>query len=232
MPSPSIITSLASKFQVSEEDLLFKSALHPKSCGGGEEFKFLALYGDAILNLLLLGFLSKNEVKNSGQITEALHSFHNEETLYRVAKDLQVEEAMKIQHKTTSMTKNDLKESIEALLGASYNIKGLEPCKEIVANLLQLAIGKKYLNPNPKGILQVIFQKNNYELPIYKSKRVGGPEHQKLFQTTVTGKYEGNNYSIESDIFTNKREAEKDAACKFLIELGASDLLESSFFSV
>jgi dsRNA-specific ribonuclease len=232
MPTMNILANLATSFQLSKEDPLFKSAIHPKSCGGEDEFKFLALYGDAILNLLLLEHLSRNNLKDSGQITEALHSFHNEETLYRIAKDLQVHEAMEKQHKTTSMTRNDLKESIEALLGASYNVKGLESCKEIVASLLQLAIKKKYLNPNPKGILQILFQKNSLKLPKYISKRVGGPDHQQLFQTTVTGTYEGDSYKIQSGIFTSKREAEKDAAKIFLDELGASNLLENSFFSV
>ncbi len=232
MPAINTLANLAARFQLSEEDPLFKSATHPKSCGGGDDFKFLALYGDALLNLLLLTHLSRNDLKDSGQITEALHSFHNEETLYRIAKELQVHKAMEIQHNTSFTTKNDLKESIEALLGASYNVKGLESCKEIVTILLQLAIEKKYLNPNPKGILQILFQKKSLPLPKYESTRVGGPDHQQLFQTTITGVYEGDNYTIQSGIFTSKREAEKDAAKIFLTELGESNLLENSFFRV
>ena len=232
MPKSKIITQLAKQFQLSEENPLFKSAIYPKSCGGGEEFKFLALYGDAILNLLLLENISRNRTMNSGHITVALHSFHNDDTLYHIAKNLRIQEVMKALYKTTSMTRNDLKESVEALLGATYQKNGFESCKKIVTNLVQLAIEKNFLNPNPKGILQVLFQKKNFTIPKYESTRVGGPDHQQLFQCTVTGKYEGKNYKHISGIFTSKKEAEKDAAKKFVTELGELKLLENSFFRV
>ncbi len=232
MPKIKIITQLAEQFQLSEEDPLFNSAIYPKSCGGGEEFKFLALYGDAILNLLLLENISRNGTMNSGHITVALHSFHNDDTLYHIAKNLRIQEVMEGRYKTTSMTKNDLKESVEALLGATYQKNGLKSCKEIVTNLVQIAIEKNFLNPNPKGILQVLFQKKNLTIPKYESTRVGGPDHQQLFQCTVTGEYEGKNYENRSDILTSKKEAEKDAAKKFLAELGELKLLENTFFRV
>ncbi|MHA1977117.1 MAG: putative dsRNA-binding protein [Candidatus Hodarchaeales archaeon] len=230
MAKDNIIANLAARFQLSEEESMFKLAIHPKSCGGGEEFKFLALYGDIILNLILLDKISRNELKISGQITEALHSFHNEETLYHIAKEIKIDEIMRMEHKTNAMTKRDLKESVEALLGATYKIKGLESCKEIVANLIHLVLQNKFLNPNPRGILQVLFQKRNQLIPKYESKRVGGPDHQQLFQCQVKGEYEGEGYLILSDILPSKKEAEKDAAVKFLTELGEKELLETSFF--
>ena len=43
--------NLQNYFQLENHDLHFKHAITPKSCGGGEEFKLLALLGDRLLNL-------------------------------------------------------------------------------------------------------------------------------------------------------------------------------------
>ena len=41
-------------FNLQSKDKIFKDAVTPKSCGGGDGFKYLALLGDFILNLTLL----------------------------------------------------------------------------------------------------------------------------------------------------------------------------------
>jgi ribonuclease-3 len=223
-------THLAGFFQLSEHNSSFNLALCPKSCGGDDEFKYLALYGDAILNLLLLDLISRNALKDSGQITEILQTFHNEETLFQLSKELKINEIMQTHDEKAIITKNDLKESIEALLGATYINEGLNPCKDVIKNLVQLAASKNLFNSNPKGILQVFFQKKNLPIPKYESKRVGGPDHQQVFQTTITGEYLGKSYMIQSDILPSKKDAEKNAAEKFLIKLGQEKLLKTSFF--
>ncbi len=230
MGKSDIKTQLATLFQLSVQNSSFNSALHPKSCGGDDEFKYLALYGDAILNLLLLDLMSRNDLRDSGQITEALQTFHNEETLYQLAKELKIDEIMRAQHQNVNLTKNDLKESVEALLGATYLNQGLNPCKDVTKTLVQLALSKNLFNSNPKGVLQVFFQKKNLPIPKYISKRVGGPDHQQIFQTTIIGDYKGRKYMIQSDLLPSKKNAEKNAAEKFLIELGEEELMKNSFF--
>ena len=47
-------TELKELFILDEDEIYFKNARKPKSCGGGDEFKHLALYGDNMINLALL----------------------------------------------------------------------------------------------------------------------------------------------------------------------------------
>jgi dsRNA-specific ribonuclease len=167
---------------------------------------------------------------DSGELTEAYQSFHNENTLTKLAKNLYIDKIMKAEFEASEILTKDLKESVESLLGASYHVNGLDVCRGIVENLLKICIKEKYLTPNPKGLLQVTFQKLNLPLPIYDTTRVGGLDHHQQFQCTLTGNYMSHSFLIKSDIFSSKKEAEKDAAEKFLKEIGEEEKLYNAFF--
>ena len=64
-------------FLLTEEQRIFSQAIFPKSQGGDEDFKLLALYGDRILNLVLLDIITDKGIKNSGQITQIIQSFQD-----------------------------------------------------------------------------------------------------------------------------------------------------------
>ncbi len=210
-------------FFLSEHEEIFSLAIQPKSCGGGDAFKFLALYGDGVLNLTLLDIISNKGISNSGQITELIQSFHNEKTLTKIARKLKIDQLMKENFKKGKMTQNDLKESIEALLGGLYKAKGFNTSKNVILKLLQLSNKHSYFTSNPKGQLQILFQKKNIELPNYFTRRIGGPDHLQEFQCKLKVEFEGKKYNIKSTINHNKQEAEKEAAMKFLTEIGEVD---------
>jgi hypothetical protein len=67
-----------------------------------------------------------------------------------------------------------------------------------------------------KNILQEYFQKNNLELPKYKTQRLGGSDHQPVFVSEVT-LYDGRVFSGEKE--QNKKAAELSAAQKVLNEI-------------
>ncbi len=217
-------------FQLSENEEIFSLAIQPKSCGGGDAFKFLALYGDSVLNLLLLDIISNKGISNSGQITEIIQSFHNEKTLTQIAKQLKIDKIMIEEFGNESPTQNDLKECIEALLGGTYKARGLVSSKSVVLKLLQLSNEKNFFTPNPKGHLQILFQKRDKELPKYTTTRIGGPDHLQEFQCILKGEFNGKNYEIKSKIHHSKQDAEKEAASKFLIEIGEIMYLRKFWF--
>jgi dsRNA-specific ribonuclease len=219
-------TQLMEYFHLSDDEELFKQAIHPKSCGGGHSFKFFALIGDIILNLVLLEIISNNEPMDTGELTEAIQAIHNKQTLIRIAQHLKLPFVMENEFETHCFSDNDLKEGIEALLGATYRTKGIDSCKQIISNLTKIARINDYLNPNPIGILQILFQKRNLPLPVYHSVRTGGPDHKSRFQCTVKGNYEGKKIELKSSIHLRKKDAEKDAARQFLKELGEERKLD------
>ncbi|MHA1944906.1 MAG: putative dsRNA-binding protein [Candidatus Hodarchaeales archaeon] len=213
-------TELMDYFILSDNEQTFTLAIQPKSCGGGDAFKFLALYGDRVLNLTLLDIISDKGINNSSQITELIQSFHNEKTLAKIAGELKIDQLMKESFEKEKITQNDLKESIEALLGGIYKAKGLSSSKNVVMKLLHLSNKYSYFISNPKGQLQNLFQKKNIKLPEYLTKRTGGPDHLQEFQCNLKVEFEGKKYDIKSKITHNKQEAEKESAMKFLTEIG------------
>jgi dsRNA-specific ribonuclease len=217
-------------FQLTEEGEIFSLALQPKSCGGGDDFKFLALYGDTVLSLLLLDIISNKGIGNSGQITEIIQSFHNEYTLTQLAMQLNIDSFLKKEFENENPTQNDLKECIEALLGATYKKLGLFSSKKVVLRLLRLSKEFGFFNPNPKGQLQILFQKKNMLVPRYFTTRIGGPDHLQEFQCSLKGEFNAKKFEIESDIHRTKQDAEKGAAMKFLTKIGYEDQL-TNFWS-
>ncbi|MCK4847510.1 MAG: ribonuclease III family protein [Candidatus Heimdallarchaeota archaeon] len=217
-------------FQLSKDKAIFFQAIQPKSCGGGDTFKYLALYGDSVLNLILLDIISNKEIANSGQITEIIQSFHNEKTLTQIAKQLKIDKIMKEEFGNEKPTQNDLKECIEALLGGTYKTGGLISSKKVVLKLLQLSNTNNLFTPNPKGFLQILFQKKNFMIPKYITTRIGGPDHLQEFQCVLKGEFNGKLYEIKSNIHHNKQNAEKEAATKFLKEIGENESLKNFWF--
>ena len=207
-------------FLLSENRDIFSLAIQPKSCGGGDTFKFLALYGDSVLNLILLDIISKKGISNSGQITEIIQSFHNEKTLTHIAKQLKIDKIMDKEFGNAKPSQNDLKECIEALLGGIYKIKGLISTKNVILKLLHLSNEKNLFTPNPKSHLQILFQKKNFPLPKYSTTRIGGPDHLQEYQCILKGEFNGKKYEIKSNIHHSKQDAEKEAAIRYLSEIG------------
>jgi len=197
---------------------LFEQATKPKSCGGGDEFKKLALHGDTTINRAIMDIYS--HIKNTGRQTKLRTTFHSARTLVKIGRKLGLDQIISSYNMNHTATKNEIKEAVEALLGASYQINGYDFCKELVELMLEMAKEFELLDSNPKGQLLELFQKHQNELPLFKTERVGGTDHKPLWQCKVSGVYDKKSYQLISEIYTNTKDAEQDAALKFLHELG------------
>ena len=170
-------------FNLENNEEYFKQATTPKSCGGGDEFKLLALFGDRILNLELLDILTNVGITNSGILTKKIQNYvHNEDILYLVGKILKIDDIMIPTDINHQISKGELKESVEALIGANYKAHGFGPHKEVIKKLYEIIkkIEEKIkikkqtqiYYENPIGKLQELFDTMHIPLPHYDVKSV------------------------------------------------------------
>ncbi|KKM00830.1 hypothetical protein LCGC14_1800520 [marine sediment metagenome] len=211
-----------------EED--FHNAITPKSCGGGDEFKLLALLGDRVLNLELYDILTNEGITDSGSLTLRINNYiHNEDILYLVGKILNTDKIMIPTDTNHQISRGELKESVEALIGANYKAHGFGPHKEIIKKLYEIIkkIEEKIkikkqtqiYYENPIGKLQELFDVMHIPLPHYDVKSVDPIDTLPPFKCILTANFGGKDYRIESVLKNTKPETRKDAATKLLMIL-------------
>ena len=96
----------------------------------------------------------------------------------------------------------------EALIGAIYLDKGIEPAKRIILRTIWTNRQEAWKSVNHKGHLIELCHIKQLANPKFLISDVSGPDHQKLFEVHV--KIGENNYP--SGIGTNKKDAEQNAA--------------------
>ena len=216
-------------FKLEQNELLYKQATTPKSCGGGNEFKLLALLGDRVLNLELYEILTKIEgITNSGILTQKINNYiHNEDILYLVGKFLKINEVMIPTDLNHNISKDELKESVEALIGANYKAHGFGPYKELIKEIYKI-IKKiedkikqdeqlQFYFENPRGKVDELFREHGLPLPIFETRRVGGPDHLPLYKCILKDIFLGKEFNFESGLAKNKPDARRNAAVQFLM---------------
>ncbi|MHA2362844.1 MAG: putative dsRNA-binding protein [Candidatus Hodarchaeales archaeon] len=218
-------------FILEEDNVLFNQAITPPSCGGGEEFKFLALIGDKVIHLLLIEMFADQDITNTGILTPLLASMTDKDYFVQIAETLQISTYMSPIDTNYSISNKELCESFEALLGATYRAHGLEICQKVILSLIErFNFFKPDLHEffdvnhlsqihNPKGTLLELFQGDNLPPPNFQILRLGGEDHQPQFQCRINTQYREREYQITSEIFSSKKIAEKDAAQKLLEEI-------------
>ena len=193
-----INSKLKKFFNLEENEEDYQYAITPKSCAGGGEFKLLALLGDRVLNLELYKILTSEGIIDSGNLTQRLSNYiHNEDILYLIGKILKIDKIMTPMDNNHQITKGELKESVEALIGANFKAHGFGPHKELIKELYKIIKKIKikvqedkqvqlfYENPKGKGL--ELFQEHGFILPVFDTQRVGGLDHLPLFKCILTG---------------------------------------------
>ena len=96
----------------------------------------------------------------------------------------------------------------EALIGAIYLDKGIEPAKKLILKTIWTNRQEAWKSVNHKGHLIELCHTKQSSNPKFLISDVSGPDHQKLFEVHV--KIGENVYP--SGIGTNKKDAEQNAA--------------------
>lgn len=221
-------------FKLENSKQLFQQAVNPKSAGGGDEFKLLALIGDKVFDLLLIDILTSNQkptITDSGILTPLLDTMTDKMYFAQIARKLSLPDLMQAKDPNHNFSVKELCESIEALMGATYKVHGLSKCRQVIETLQQeydfftpdldniLNDNFSFVEHNPKGRLLEFFQQQNLDIrpeELFNTNRIGGTDHLPEFQSIIEIDYDDQNYQVESKLFSSKKEAEKDVALKLL----------------
>ena len=182
-----------------------------------ERLEFL---GDSILSFVVSSFIYEKNVRlNEGELTNLRSVLTNTETLFKIAKDLELGKHLKLSKGEKESggrgSKTILANTYEALIGGLYIDQGIEKIKEFIYQTLLLHINKIVLVSglkDPKSKLQEVTQAKYKASPVYKILKEQGPDHSKMYTIGVYFK----DRLLATGDGGSKQEAEKIAASNAL----------------
>tara|TARA_B100000214_G_scaffold347192_1_gene298326 strand:- start:1155 stop:1820 length:666 start_codon:yes stop_codon:yes gene_type:complete len=202
-----------------DKDLLSKSFIH-KSYNKEINNEKLEFLGDRVIGLIIskkLLNLYPNE--KEGIIDKKFASLVNKKTCAKVFRSLNLKKFIKTGNSFKTIRSADerlLSDTCEALIGAIYLDQGFVNTEKFVLNIWKDFIqDSKIIELDPKTKIQEFSLKKFKKLPIYKTIKKTGPNHNPFFQVTVqienSKKYIGQGNS--------KKNAEQNAASKLIKNL-------------
>ena len=202
-----------------DKDLLSKSFIH-KSYNKEINNEKLEFLGDRVIGLIIskkLLNLYPNE--KEGIIDKKFASLVNKKTCAKVFRSLNLKKFIKTGNSFKTIRSADerlLSDTCEALIGAIYLDQGFVNTEKFVLNIWKHFIqDSKIIELDPKTKIQEFSLKKFKKLPIYKTIKKTGPNHNPFFQVSVqienSKKYIGQGNS--------KKNAEQNAASKLIRNL-------------
>jgi len=176
--------------------------------------------GDRVIGLVISKkLLSLYPEESEGVIDKKFSNLVNKKTCSEIANQLNLQEFMKTGNSFKNIKSSDekiLSDCCEALIGAIYLDQGLAVSEKFILKNWQSFIKKsKITQIDPKTKLQEYSLKKYKKLPVYKSFKQTGPNHNPIFKVQVqisnSKKYFGYGKS--------KKLAEKAAALKLIKNL-------------
>ena len=202
-----------------DKQLLLKSFVH-KSYNKEINNEKLEFLGDRVIGLIIskkLIHLYPDE--KEGIIDKKFASLVNKKTCAKVFRSLNLKKFIKTGNSFKNIRLGDeriLSDTCEALIGAVYLDQGFFSTEKFVLNIWKHFINEsKIIVLDPKTKVQEFSLKKFKKLPIYKTIKKSGPNHNPFFQVTVqihnSKKYTGEGNS--------KKKAEQNAALKLIRNL-------------
>ena len=202
-----------------DKELLSKSFIH-KSYNKKINNEKLEFLGDRVIGLIIskkLLNLYPNE--KEGIIDKKFASLVNKKTCAKVFRSLNLKKFIKTGNSFKTIRSADerlLSDTCEALIGAVYLDQGFVVTEKFVLNIWRHFIkDSKIIELDPKTKIQEFSLKKFKKLPIYKTIKKIGPNHNPFFQVSVqienSKKYIGQGNS--------KKNAEQNAALKLIRNL-------------
>ncbi len=202
-----------------DKELLSKSFIH-KSYNKKINNEKLEFLGDRVIGLIIskkLLNLYPNE--KEGIIDKKFASLVNKKTCAKVFRSLNLKKFIKTGNSFKTIHSADerlLSDTCEALIGAVYLDQGFANTEKFVLYIWRHFIkDSKIIELDPKTKIQEFSLKKFKKLPIYKTIKKTGPNHNPFFQVSVqienSKKYIGQGNS--------KKNAEQNAALKLIRNL-------------
>ena len=202
-----------------DKELLLKSFIH-KSYNKEINNEKLEFLGDRVIGLII----SKKLINlypgdKEGKIDKKFASLVNKKTCAKVFRTLNLKKYIKTDNSFKTLRNSDdriLSDTCEALIGSIYLDQGFLNTEKFV-----LKIWKHYIEESsvieldPKTKLQEFSLKNFKKLPIYKTVKKIGPNHNPFFQVNV--KIEKSKKFLGEG--NSKKNTEQNAALKLIRSL-------------
>jgi ribonuclease-3 len=212
-----------------EEALTHRSLLNEINDTGKRDNERLEFLGDAVLGLVVAELLMKALPDGrEGELTLNRAALVKRKKLADIARRLALGEYLylgKGEERTAGRQKvSILADAFEAVVGAVFLDGGFDAARTLVqdhfAEYLEDIQNRHQATPDPKTRVQELFLAFFHTSPVYEVIEESGPEHAKSFHVRLCLK----NLSLASGRGTNKKEAEQDAAERFLRHLEGNPL--------
>ncbi len=206
------------------DSLLLDRALTHRSSSSinNERLEYL---GDAVLGFVIADILfSERNSANEGELSRLRSALVNKNTLALIAKRIHIEDYLNLgagEKKSGGFRRASiLADTLEAIFGAIYLDGGFDSIKTVIKNVFsEIILDLPDVNElkDPKTRLQEFLLKKNNELPVYKTRKIEGKEHKRIFH--VVCNIETLNMFAEGS-GSSRRDAEQEAAAEILLKIG------------
>ena len=201
------------------KNLLIKSLTH-KSFNEKDNNEKLEFLGDRVIGLVLSKkLLTLYPEENEGIIDKKFSNLVNKKTCMEIAKKINLKNFIKTGNSFIQSRSSDekiLSDCCEALIGAIYLDQGLDVSEKFIFRNWEKFIKKSRITQiDPKTRIQEYSLKKYKKLPVYKTFKQTGPNHNPLFKVQV-------NISNSKKYFgygKSKKLAQKSAALKLVKNL-------------
>ena len=180
-----------------------------------DSYERLEFVGDSVIGLIVAQYLfEKYPDENEGFLTKIRTKLVSSKGLSKFASIIKLDQYIKMNSKamTQEWNKNQriLEDTFEALMGAFYLDKGLEPCRKFLIKLIEKHTNDTELenDTNYKDILMKFLQSRNLKNPEYIITHTNGPDHAKIYTVQINI----NNRKVSEGTDKNKKQAEQNAA--------------------
>ncbi|MDR0484572.1 MAG: ribonuclease III [Alphaproteobacteria bacterium] len=205
------------EYKFKDIKILAKALTHSSfsnvSLNSNERLEFL---GDKVLgNIVAFILYESYPKKDEGFLSRFFSYLTSEEVLVLVGKKLEISNYIK---HNTSLEDSVIADSIEAIIASIYIDCGdINTVKKFIKNYWDVYIQSYneesiYKNFNPKSTLQDWAQKHKLKIPEYIDVAKEGDDHNPIFLVKV----EVEGYKAEEGRGKNKKNAQKEAAQKFI----------------
>jgi len=186
---------------------------HPDALEDNERLEFL---GDAVLDFLVGEWLyNRFPEMEEGDLTQMRSAFVQTNQLAEFAKKIRLENVVRLGRGEVKsggkLRKTLLCDMFEAFIGAMLLDQGISTVKDFVYPLLEGSVDdiiEQHKNEDPKSRLQEWAQAHGYHPPKYRTIRVSGPDHSKVFEVEAWI----NDHVVGVGKANSKQAAEKIAA--------------------
>jgi ribonuclease-3 len=163
---------------------------HPEALEDNERLEFL---GDAVLDFMVGAYLYHHYPEMpEGDLTRMRSALVHTGQLAMYARQINLGVAIRLGKGEVQAGGRDrtaiLCDTFEALVGAIYLSAGIDGVRDFIQPLLEPAARDILANhriEDPKSQLQEWSQANGLSTPVYNTKSITGPDHNKIFEVEV-----------------------------------------------